>query len=691
MQILELEEKYSELKSDLSGQISKRTKLLKISGYLGIVLSNPYLQIIEPYIIDFIPNYLHLLDEIEIRGLSPSYLSIIKNQLSDIKELNLSNFKSEVFDSTIKAIDLKLNSLTNWLNNHSDEKTNTKIYFPLIDKNDDISSSGYLESISIVIKSGDKKFHISPSELENDEQLEKQIDLCCNKTIEYCRQYIKKIKENHTIYIYFENKLGVITGNSLGTALTLLFIEAFLKYYNSPVIVNISKCIAITGGLDLSSKILSTSKIIIQAKTEAVFFSEVKVFCVPKIAELWAEEKIAELKILYPAKELKIIGLTDLDDLLSRRNIIDIHKKNWLQRIAGYLITKWKSIILALIITFILSFIFVLDFDDNPAMFLQENKLLQIKNKNGKVLWTVVMNFDPLTGLDQSTTSRKIVDIDEDGTNEVLICEENLVPEMYNYGRLACYNYKKQIIWEYTFRDTVSTFRRWNNLYHISIIDTITLNNRKLVVCSTRNIPNFPSAVFKLDLLTGNRVDSLNTFWNAGTLNNGIIGDYNKDGRKEIVLGGLHNGFQRAILVSIDIESLSGQTPSPERYKFINKPLAKVNQFILLPNSDYGKLYARSNSVAHQHLYFKERNEEFETATIDGSDKGVLFYYGFDKYLNLRWIDCGDDAQLARDSLVAKGVLNKPFTNTNEYFELLRKQIQYWDGEKFISIDERKK
>lgn len=693
--LVEIEVESERLTRLLADSNSNRLLLFAISDFFETLLQTKNKTILDAYLPQYINVYKKCLNTFDPFFISPiATEKAIETAKLICKAIDVNEDKNFITEQ-INSIEIKSNELNKELTGNNSKELKG-LYFPVLEQEiiQSKETFGLLESLTVQIRKAknETKFLVIPSELHLEQKIQQQIDNSWLKAIDFLKENKIKIPEkNYEVLIAFDLKEGIIIGNSLGIVLSISFIQELLKYYTSSLIVNSKDNIALTGGLDDSGKIVSTSKEIIRIKTDIVFYSSIKIFCIPKVNEIDANERLFELKQQYPNRGLEIIGLTDLKDLLNRRNVVDVHKKNLIQIIATYIIKKWKSILLAIVLSIVFSFLFVLDFDDNPAMFEQDLQLLQVKNKNGKVLWSVVMNFYPLTGLDQSTTSRKIVDIDNDGMNEVLICEENLSPEIYNYGRLACYNYRKEIVWEYVFRDTVSTFRKWGNLYHISIIDTITLKNIKLVVCSSRNIPNFPSAVFKIDLLTGKRVDSLNTLWNAGTFNTGIIGDYNKDGKKEIVLGGLHNGYQRAILVSIDIENLYGQTPSPDRYKFINKPLAKVNEFILLPNSDYGKLYARSNSVAHQHLYYKERSEEFETATIDGSDKGVLFYYGFDKDLNLRWIDCGDDAQLARDSLVAKGVLNKPFTNSNDYFDLLRNQIEYWDGEKFVNIDKREK
>ncbi len=56
--------------------------------------------------------------------------------------------------------------------------------------------------------------------------------------------------------------------------------------------------------------------------------------------------------------------------------------------------------------------------------------------------------------------------------------------------------------------------------------------------------------------------------------------------------------------------------------------------------------------------------------------------------MQLTMLDCGDDFQKKRDSLVVKGILNPPLTNTTEYFDSLKKQLRYWNGAKFVTAEE---
>lgn len=72
----------------------------------------------------------------------------------------------------------------------------------------------------------------------------------------------------------------------------------------------------------------------------------------------------------------------------------------------------------------IFAYLYVMDFDDNPAMFEHIGRVLYIKNQNGKVLWNVKMNFDPAkVKIDRTFYSRKLVDINNDGISEVIIAK----------------------------------------------------------------------------------------------------------------------------------------------------------------------------------------------------------------------------------------------------------------------------
>ena len=324
--------------------------------------------------------------------------------------------------------------------------------------------------------------------------------------------------------------------------------------------------------------------------------------------------------------------------------------------------------------------------------------MANIENKNGKVLWTDRMRLnynDPILG-GELNYSVKFADINNDGINEVFISNEYYSDpkENSNFGRVACFDNKKRLLWKYIFRDTVSspTFKS-SNIYNIDMVGMLNQNGKKVLYAVARNVYFYPSAIFELDTKTGKRIDSLKTLWNAGIITNALMGDFNKDGKIEIVSAAIHNGFQKSVLFSIDIDKLGGQTPAPANYRFFNKQRAKTSNFILLPKTDYNKLYFRYNMPHAGILTYDFTNDQFMLDVLEGYSDPTFYsdiFYMFDNHLNLKYLTCGDTFQMQRDSLVAHGKLKPPYTNTSAYFKLLRDQIKYWNGNKFLSIYDMK-
>lgn len=695
MQILELEQKYSELKSDLGGQQSKRTKLLKISEYFGFALSVPLTNanLIEPFIIDLIPDFIKYSSDLEIRGLNPQKIELLKDQLIQLKNLNLNGIESLECDRVIQSLENKIQVMNNWLISVKALEHKPKIYFPLLEKYGDDLGSGYLETVNVVIERGEQKFNISPSGLENDEQLEKQIQLCFEKALEYCSRYIRKIKKTHTVYIHFENRLGILTGNSLGAALALFFIEALLKHYNSQTILNVNKTIAITGGIDHDSRIIATSKTIIGAKIETVFYSDVEIMCVPKIDEMWAEEKLKELQIEYPKRNLKIIGLTDLNDLLDRRQIVDIRKQKLIIRGGKFVRKNWISAVATILLALFFAYLFVIDFDNNPAILTTDGTTLFVKNRNGKILWTKFVDIVKSDINSENPYSRdaRIIDINGDGKNEVLLTREidKKINGVKDYSLLSCYDKNGEVIWKYSFRDNVESKREiLNNDYSIYIIDTLSIDGITNLFLRSSNINSFASAIFKIDLHTSKRLPG--TFWCSGHIADVILKDIDSDGKAEVLGMGYDNGYEDAVFFVFEIDTLTLARPTTNEYLLDNFLSSEMKTYIRLPKTDYEKFAkVRTPTLTSGTLRDDIKNKKYKFAIFNPFNRqNELFGYEIDHNLNDIDITITSGFRVARDSLVAHEILNPPYTDTDAYKNIIISNIQYWKDGKWINRKE---
>lgn len=696
VEILELEQKQKELQSFLNEPASNRTKLLRISKFFSLILSSSNLNLTEVYIASLFSEYLLLLQRIKIRGLSLDILTFILIQFDKLKDLgSLDCYKSEIEEVRI-LLQKKFDLLSSWLNGSITDIEKSIIYFPVLERCAPEGRIGFLEIISVKISDGENKFIIDPYESENDVQLQKQMHLCWENAIKYCLKYIKKIKPTHTIELKFENRLGVYVGNSFGIALTLAFIEAILKHYNSKIILNINGCIAVTGGIDQNSKIISTSKTIIEIKVESVFYSDAQLFCVPKTDEIWAEEKLKELKRLYTKRNLRIVGLIDLDDLLDRRQIVDIRKQKLIVRTKNIVKKNWISAVATVLLAILFGYVYVLDWDNNPDSYYGDGNNIYILNKNGKKIGSYNCFIDKYVYTNQNALKYyiKLKDIDNDGINEIFYVQPAMQNShnQTNQSMLISLKNLNDTLWTYIFRDSVSSEREiLSNDYSLSIIDFIKSYDKYLIVCWAQNTTSFANAIFLIDIKTGKRI--YKTHWVSGHITGGMLLDLNHDRREDLLLTGIDNGYEEAVIWGVEFDQLDGYRPTIQSYIIKDKKESKPIFYVRIPKLDYENFMGfRSSAIDFGSLTYITNDNLIRCGTLSYQDRSMsdrlpLMDYRLKSNLKDFNIYVSSSFRVVRDSLVAKGLLQEPFTDTREYIDLQKSKILYWKDGKWVKRD----
>ena len=280
--------------------------------------------------------------------------------------------------------------------------------------------------------------------------------------------------------------------------------------------------------------------------------------------------------------------------------------------------------------------------------------------------------------------TQKLMDINNDGKNEVILCMESAstLKSPADYGRIACFDHKGNLIWKYLVRDTISTeHEKLPPLYNSIIVDTFSTRNEKYLLAIAYSRPSFSSCIYKLDLLTGQRVPG--TLWQAGFINNAIIYDFNNNGTKEIAFSGVNNSYEKIAFGVVSLGKTYGQCPSTTDFRF-NKNIANLKTYILFPKTDFNS-------------YLKFRNPINETGGLSNSpEERSLFLTNYEREnppavvtykINYDWrnidIIIGSSLKLERDTMIVHGILKPPLTNTSEYVNLLKEKIQFWNGSDF--------
>lgn len=694
--LFELESLRSEMIEKTLDTTSNNLRLSLYQSYFEKVLSLDNANYNEAFLNEFLDDYHNSIQMFEIFGTHPKFTDNLLQQLKKLITLSLIKEKHSELISETERIEKQKQKLAFILKGKEyQDIIERKAFFPVIDDEAPSDFYGTLESITVRInKAVDAdKFIIVPSEKEIEKRISEQCRRSWLLAFSLSKKYIKKPFKYHEVIISFDKKQGFYEGNSLGIALTLSFLERILKFYNTSYIINLKERSAFTGGVTEGGEVLCTSEEIIKRKVAAVFFSEIDTFIFPKCEETYAYFALTQLKKSYPNRKLKLIPVEDIKDVINRRDVVDIKRQKVVVRTGKFIKKNWISAAATVLLAILFAYLFVMDFDDNPASLTTDGNLLYVRNKNSKVLWTKNVDLGRKDISNQKLLGMffRLCDIDDDGYNEVLITNEATSIYLRNKSswELNCYNKENQKVWSYHFTDSVCSQREnLDPYYSILIIDTLTYNDQKSLFLISNNSASFSSAIYRINLKTGKRLPG--TLWCSGHTSEALIKDINNDSKKDILAVGLDNGFEEQVFFVFTIDTLTKVRQSTKEYTIKNFPISDFISYIRIPKTDYTKLIQLRVPGLEKGSLVDEIFEKVYRFIIqpDFDYNKCSIWIKVD--YNLRDIDFIVDNQfrIIRDSLVAQGKLRPPFTDTVEYKNIIKNNILYWKDGQWVKRNE---
>ncbi|MFA7418578.1 MAG: hypothetical protein WCZ90_02745 [Melioribacteraceae bacterium] len=682
-----VEQKRIELLNSLPHSFGRTKLWLLFDFYKTLIESNNQILFdayAEEFLDDFITELNHFSTFYQTPKISESLIELTNKLASNCKLLDKKNELTRLTND----LTFSLKTLKSILDGNN-VAVSSRISFPLIEKSKNQqfeNSLGILESVKIKISKAkaDDSFLIIPSQQKTDELLDKQIKMSFYFALKHLADNYGRVKSHHEVIIYFENRSACYEGNSLGIALTVGFIEELTKFYNLPYLVHIKENITSTGGIENSGNVIPISGNHIQNKVEIIFYSPVEYFILSKADEPKAREKLLALKENYPNRNLNLIPVENIGELLDRRSLIEIKKQPIVYRAAKSVKQNWIASTLFLLLLIILIFVFIKDWDDNPAALTQNGSLFSVLNKSGKILWTRELKNAPIN-LDHSKMLYRLIDINDDGENEILLCAEVMksLNGKNEIGKIECLDKNGEEMWCYSFKDSVRTaIEKFGNYYHLGIIDTLKEEGGANLYLLANLDTYYPSAVFKLELKTGKRLDG--TLWNSGTMYAGMIKRFTNQ-TNMLYITCANNAFERAVIFSIPTDKLFGTSPTTANYLFTGKKIAPFANYILLHKSDFTE-YSQERIARPSDGGLRDLADNVLQFTIREGKNGGFSIYEFNYGLTACEIKIESDFRVKRDSLVKKGLLSYPLTDTPEYCNLLKQQIRFWDGKQFKEI-----
>lgn len=323
--------------------------------------------------------------------------------------------------------------------------------------------------------------------------------------------------------------------------------------------------------------------------------------------------------------------------------------------------------------------------DKNPAYARAKEEFLVAYNKDGQELWRkhVGVNYDQdyllSMGL-QPESYLATLDVDDDGRNEVVAVYGHLgSPEKRS---VFCYDKDGKERWRYTFRrDMKFGSEVFLDDYSMSRILAGDFDNdgKVEVFALAWHGGYYPSAIIKINAADGAFLDE---YWSPGCPMAIAAHDLDGDGITEILVAGQNNGYDKASLAVLDPRFLSGHSPAPPNYKPENVVPASEKYYILFPQSDIHTHVREKRSYVSN---IKLQPDGTVLAGVADMHNGVsysLMYY-FSSSMRCVRVDAFDPFVKFHRKLEAEGKLKRPLNA--QYFEDLRRGLEYWDGEKFVS------
>ena len=496
---------------------------------------------------------------------------------------------------------------------------------------------------------------------------------------------------------HFEAVLGyrlnnvMQSGNSSDAASAALLVSSIQKKACKREWIELLSRVCITGNLDENGNFQNVANEGIKEKVEAAFFSKVEKLVVPKTQLKRFEKEVTKLNKKYPNRSLTVIGVTELVEIFYDRRLSKEIKVSTFQYTTGKL---WENrysaagfTVVAVMLLIIVRLLYG-PLDQNPVYSVVEGSNVQFKNQYGATVKTLHVGSDVASFLQADNRHQPLItfhDVTGDGLNEIFWAE-GISSAIDQNGAVNAWSVSgDSLIWRKELHFDVEFPRQQglSNLYfHVNEIG-IARDGRdeaKLILNTDGGI-YFPGVVAKLNILTG-EVESYYT--HVGSLNDMALIDLTGDGRDEVILTGVNNAFWKASLVVLDLDNITGHSPTQGDHIISGQERAAEHAYIMIPKTTIGEFYSE---VQKYTVGFRVRNREehqqllIYVQEVPGREFREHDYtpykiFSFNYDLTLESIFTSDLYDILMQELHEEGSLEQPLDY--DYFEAFKDSVRYY-------------
>ncbi len=704
MSLFDIEIQSQKIRERLQSPISNKLKLSYLITFLKTITENVNPKIYLSYYEEFEPELSGLINKEEFYFLSPEDYDIIIKIIHFFISLPL--FSQKDFDELINKLNSQKERMLYLLGNSrsnmadKDNQTiegSTKNYLNIVLVEQDygygsIPPCGNIEKLKL-----DSSVRHSK---ETDDKIEfnNMIDIKESEILQQFTHSVKlaKIKCNkegiktrlYNFSFSFDRKDCIFTGKSVGIGAVSLAYNSVLINELSSKYYKFYNDVVFSGEIDNKGFLTKLDRDSIAVKLKNVFFSPYRKLVIPEENILDANLILSEFHKKYPNKELKIIPIKYFQDVFKNLHIVEVCKLKLREKVKSkyqpyHRIVNWSlSIITITLIIYLLVDYFIPYWDRNPVYAKVEASRFKAYNKYGKEVW----KSEFLNPYEIRDKLQRIVisDLDNDGKNEIIILRrDDALPLLQK--TVFCYNSDNSLKWKVFITPKDSLYGNEICYDRVDLRNVFVIENRKTkqkeiiadyIVCDL-----FPYFITKLD----SKGKEISSFYNSGNTDLVKLFDLDDDGENELVIGGTNNDYnRRGCLIIFDLEFIEGKGPGYRYPHGFSHGLMKY--YILFPKifltmfsdkqaSDINGIGKYNNKITADLRESMDSNKE---------DKYYRTIFNFDPKFNFLHLQTSTAFDVKYRELIAAGKI-QPIKDWKAYEDSLRKEIRFWDGDKFVN------
>jgi hypothetical protein len=299
--------------------------------------------------------------------------------------------------------------------------------------------------------------------------------------------------------------------------------------------------------------------------------------------------------------------------------------------------------------------------DRRPQFGRLESETLTVFNAEGKELWR--HSFPDgfwREYYDQGLAQRIwFGDLDGKGRTEVLFLYNPAGNPLSHSTTLICFSDRGQEKWRWTPGRALPELEGTPVVYltfGFGVLKATQSGQRRIVV-SSQNQPFYPDQVAVID----SEGKTVSEYWHSGILNHLALTDPDADGRQEIIVTGISNGYDQATLIALDPDRVFGASAEPLRPEVQLHGMGSARERIrlLFPKSDLNKALAVYN-VGQEMTIDRDRIRLIVSECSLTPD--CVIVYEFDKSFHLRAVTPADPFRSAHKQFYLNRKDDHPFS-----------------------------